>query len=343
MAPHGSAYVFLLPFEIHTAETLQTPIDSHVDGRRVIVYPPFKNGEGLRLHRPISIQNVPHQRGTVQPARRLPELNVAANPNWPVAYVLGDALRLDIYDREEVPVAVADEIGKRLLRLLRMTTRQWWIMRGASESLAPLQYHFPIDAWGQPLGVLHGTQHVIPWLRSEALVTAETLRVACEYLAANIDVPPSCSTLFDSVFAMLHGDIGQAVLLAAIACEALFSEETFAAVTRGECTPGVARQARKIKDLRERVDVGACSAFHRSFTNERPEDAANLGQLWLARHALAHGSQAQQERSAVLHDEECGANAMKGAFSFFHWIANLQPRNVPDPLAVFSQPLLPDA
>lgn len=341
MAASGFAFIFLLPYEIHTRAGWRTPVVGKLAGRRIAVYPPFRNGEGLKLSRHLDLASIPYRPGTAPPATRLPELKVAGAPGWQSEFVLADGLRIDIQGLGQGDSAIAEDIGTRVLRSIRLVTRQWWILRGASESLTPLQNAFPVDSIGTPVGgTLHRTQHVVPWLGTEQLITESLLSLAIRGLETEADVPFSASTILDSIFAATHQDRGQATLLAAIACEVLFAEETFAAIQRGEVPRSAARKAMKIRDLRERVDEGANSVFGRSFAAERPNDAAALGLLWVARHALAHGSRSQQERNAVLNDQATFRVASSGAFAFFEWMASLRPRSVPDFLAFFTQPLV---
>lgn len=342
--PFGSAFIFLFPFEIHTAESLRQPHEVRVSGRRVVIYPPFRNADGLRLRRPLENSSLPYKAGTVPPAIRLPTIGIAANPNWPTPFLLADALRIDVEGLGDDHDDVANAIGARFLRLLRLVTRQWWILRGASESISALQNAFPVDAWGQPIGgILRQTQEIIPWLRSEVLVDAQVLAITCAYLAAEVDVPLSCATLLDAAFSMAHGDKDQAVLLAAIACEALIAEEAVARVDAGQLAPGIARRELKVPDLRKRVDDGARIMFGRSFASDNPSAADGLGKLWVARHALAHGSRRQHDRNAVLNSQTEFADALWGAFAFFEWTPKLRPRQIPDPMALLQRPLTPAA
>lgn len=341
MAPR-LACVFLLPFSVHRAEHLRAPITLRAENRTVVAYPPFRNGDGLQLHRDVVLGDLPHAPGTAPPVRRLPQIHIARSPSWAEPYVLADGLRLDIEglvpDADRAP---AEAIGERMLRWVRLCTRQWWVLRGASEGLAPLQNYFPVGAFGQPLGAsMYQSMSLIPWLGTEQLLSEQTFTRACEYLAAGVDVPLSATTLLDAVFSACHGDKSQAVLLAAIACEAGFSEQAAVVADRGHASRQTVREARKIRDLRSRVDEGARQVFGRSFAQELPAEHAALASLWVARHALAHGSPDQQRRNQVLADQQAFATAMDGAYAFFGWLASLWVRAAPDPMSEFVRPLV---
>jgi len=334
----------LLPFELHTSADFVHHLEIELDGLRVRVFPPFKDGPGLQLHRSLVNESLPFLPGTSKPSSRLPNLELNGAAGWPKPFFLCDALRVDVQGLDESASKAVAEIGRRLLRLVRFVTRQWWIMRGASESLSPLQNAFRIDSWGQPLGgTLYRTAHILPWLGSEVLVDQATFGASLAYLEQGVTAPSSAMTLLDSVFASTHGDKEQGVLLAAIACESLFSTECFQAVQLGMTAASTAKKFVKQSDLRQRFHFGALAIFGRSFSEDRPASAAWLGRLWLARHAIAHFSPRQLEMQAILHDQGDFANAMHAAFSFFEWFAQVRYRAENDPMRQFVRPFVTSA
>ncbi|MDP9350469.1 MAG: hypothetical protein M3P51_02850 [Chloroflexota bacterium] len=145
-------------------------------------------------------------------------------------------------------------------------------------------------------------------------------------------MPVSVSHLLDAVYSSSHQDKHAAVLSAATACEALFAEQAYSASTEARISKAIARQAVKIRDLRTRVHDGSLQVFGRSFQNDDPVGHAAIADLWVARHAVAHGSSQQQSRHPVFADQARFAKAIGGAFAFFNWMANLTPRSWPDPM-----------
>jgi hypothetical protein len=343
MAATGTACIFFLPYHVHRAEACVAPVAVRVRGYNLVVFPPFRNGAGIPLHRDLALADLPFPAGTTRPDTLLPELRIGASPGWPEPFLTADALRIDFQGLlAEDDLTPARNVAERLLRIFRFVTRQWWITRGHSESLAPLQHHFPIRPDGQPAnGQLYGTHHVIPWLGTEQLLTQNLLARCCAFLETDGDIPVSVSHLLDAVYSSNHQDRHAAVLSAATACEALFAEQAYQAAEDGRASKSTARKAVKISDLRIRVHDGAIQVFGRSFQDDDPGGYAAMADLWVARHAVAHGSTQQQSRRLVFTDQENLTRAMGAAFAFFTWMANLVPRSWPDPMQALTAPLVP--
>jgi len=168
------------------------------------------------------------------------------------------------------------------------------------------------------------------------------MEIALYYLGQQIEPPSSAMPLLDSIFAMLHDDKEQALLLAAIACESVFASECFAAASLGLATKKAVRRVVKLPDLRARIDSGLHEILGRSFADERPTAADGIQTLWLARHALAHGSPEQLSRHDVLHDQRKFADTMQAVFEFFEWLATIRERPYADPMRQFARPFTPN-
>lgn len=337
----GHAFIFVNAFEIHTASGLRHPQTLQYLNRRIDVYPPFANADGLRFRRELDRASLPYRPGTVSPDAVLPRLETSGRPNWGAPYRLGDALRIDVFPCAQDDTDIPTSVSRHLCALIRIVTRQCWIGRGPSEAANPLQNSFPVDRSGQPHGrTLYKTEHVMPHLGTESLLTEERFKVACEMLASGAIVPRPTITLFDAVYATLHQNREEAVLLGAIASEELLAEQAYAAHAAGRISRPTLRKVLKTRDLRERLSVGTGELFGRSFADEHPVASRSIGDIWVARHALAHGSRAQIERNDTLRSQDRFFNGMKGVFTFFEWCARLVPRAHIDPMYYFIDPLV---
>lgn len=231
-------------------------------------------------------------------------------------------------------------IAAELMTLSRCFTRQWWILRGASESNSPLTLTFKTDSIGQPVERTTTASFVVaPWLGSEVLLSTELMIQCCKAMSQGRTVPTSISGFLDSMWAVAQGDRPRALLDAAVACEGAFSEEAYWEASSGRVARGIVRAAIKSSGFIDRVDRDALRIFGRSFKSDHPEAVVGLREMWLARQSIAHGSTAGRARIAALNDEDAFVAAMEAAITFFEWVNTLRVRDAEDPWSAMRPPL----
>lgn len=335
----GRAFIFLFPYEIHVNAVCREPRQVSLSQGRTVVYVPFANGEGLRLHRDVSLATIPRHPGSRAPEATLPELHIPGSPGWADNFYLADGLRIDAFGFSDNQQA-AENIARRFAEACRLWTRQWWIGRGASESLALLHAVFDINSVGQPIGTsLDGIRHIAPWLGTEILLDDRVFGICCEAARLDRRSPLSISNLFDSIWHSTHGNVGPAILNAAIACEGAFTEQAFRQVERGEVDRAVVRQAVNGNGhpLMYRLDHDAVLIFGQSFKVANGPAYERMNDLWNSRNALAHGNPAQVE--STLADVPAACSYLIAALEFFEWLSSLTDRDALDPFLAVKFPL----
>jgi hypothetical protein len=307
----------------------------------VRVYAPFENGAGFRVTRSLHLPSVPRIRGTPSLENALPQLAIDARPGWPANFVIASSLRVDVDVADADHQSLVSELGKRFVALVRLLTRQWWVGRGASDSVAPLQNAFVIDHIGMPRdGKLNLTYHLLPWLNSERLLDERIFGRVCHHLMNDAEVPSHMLMLLDSVFAMLHGEKEQALLIAAIAVEGLFTTEAYLMLSLGLATKSHVKNAANEKSLSKRLDSGAKSVFGSSFAADFPKEFSDLESLWVARHLAAHGRPEALRKHPTMRDNERFGDAMEAVFKFYAWVAAIRKRETFDLMNEFLIPLI---
>jgi hypothetical protein len=332
----GQAFVYLFPFEIHIAEACRQPRRLRYHDGEVTFYPPFTNAEGLRVHRDVDLASLPRRPGTRPPETVLPQLQIPGKPGWKTHFRLADALRIDVYNVTD-PELVASKLTDRVVRLCRLWSRQWWITRGASESLRLLHARFDVDPIGQPVNrQVHGIKHIAPWLGTETLIDDALFARCCADAVLGIDIPTSLITLYDAIWYSTHDERDSALLNMAIACEAAFSEEALRAVKDGKAKRGTVRQAINGRghSFMYRIDRDAELIFGSSFKGADAEAFARLGAVWRARQVLAHGNASGARRFVT---DEYRA-WLTGGLAFFEWLSHVRDRDANDPMRAVAHP-----
>ena len=251
-----------------------------------------------------------------------------------MAFRLADGLRVDVHGAAN-PEASADDAARRFVAACRLWNRQWWLTRGASESLTELSASFVADGLGQPTGnAFEAVRHVAPWLGTERLLDDESQRVCLQFIARQTDIPFSLSALLDSVWCSVQEDMPAAVLNAAIACESALADEARASA-RANGTMRLFHQMKR-QDFKVRLDRGAKAVLGRSFREDDAVSYDRLTKVWLARQGLAHGSSVPARRAFA---RITFREALLGAFAFFEWLSALRPRDPLEPMAAVAHPL----
>lgn len=342
MAVLGRACIFLFPFGVHRTSEPIPPRVIGYEGLTLRIYAPFANSP-VHVQAPtLDYSRIPTPPGIELPVETLLQIRVDARPGWNVPFEIADAMRVDIYgDQEEEALRKsAKEAVGRFLRLCRVWTRQWWILRGPSESREPFRNVFAVNGDGRASGPqVSEILHIAPWLGTERLLGEAEFEVICAALHADADPSFACMTLFDAASAASLGDRQRAILDAAIACEALFSEQAYALRAGNQVDSRVVRNVLN-QAFDRRLCGGSRQLFGRAIVDDDAAGWAALQRLWIARHALAHGNPEQIARNAEINDQASFGTAFGAACRFFTWIARVRQRTFPDPMLAFEHPLI---
>ena len=337
--PSGTSFVFLLPYDLYTGNDVRSPLDFVHSSLRIRIFPPFRNASGLRTLQNLDNSAIPYPAGTRPPAKQLNRFERLEGGPWIDTARAAEGIRIDIHGEQSGDGQLAEGIVADFLDLVRYVTRQWWIRRGPSEASQFRHTSFAIDSIGQPVGAKIRASFGIPsWFGSEIPLTEQAFRIVGEYMRLGVKAPVAALILLDAVYAWLNRDERSSALLAAIACENLFSVECFAMAERGDVQRSTVKRAVKLPSLPDRLDSGAELVFGKSFKRDDPGAHKGLEALWLGRHRVAHGvlrgaSLFGHDTLGIGHGE-----AMNSALKLFNWMATIRVRDEEDPLRQLERP-----
>jgi hypothetical protein len=337
--PAGTSFVFLLPYDVFTGSEVRTPLEFVHSSRRIRLFPPFRNAAGVRTLRSLDNSLIPFPPGTRPPATQLNRIERLEGGPWINSARAADAIRLDMRGESSSDGELAEQILAEFLDLVRYLTRQWWIRRGPAESSQFEYTSFAIDSIGQAVGSqIQAKFGITSWFGSEIPLTEQAFRIVGEYMRLGATAPHAALILLDAVYAWMNRDQRSSALLAAIACENLFSVECYAMAERSRIPRSTIKRVVKLPSLPDRLDSGAAAVFGRSFKHELPDAHRGIEALWLGRHRVAHGvlrgtSLFGEETHGVSHEE-----AMNSALQFFTWISTVRSRDEDDTLRQLERP-----
>lgn len=285
----GVAYLFRLPSDIHSQAGVIKPYSGTVGTHSVVIYPPFRAEPDPRpVIQQILPATIPYPPGTASPGTDSVTISGITTGSWLGEDTLfANALRIDV--RPYADPNCADRLAKRLLAQVRWRTNQWWVGRGIDLTYSHLRNAFYTNELGERLSGIQVYFVVSAGLGLERHLTPDIFARACADAIAGREVPMSLITYYDALHFFSTGEARRSVLEVALACE-LARDETLERIAASDSSKK--RQAKKllkVADFRIQISSEMKKLIGRSFEAEHPPQFADIDQLWLTRHKVAHG------------------------------------------------------
>lgn len=340
---NGQAFVFVFPFGVFRATEEIHPRFISEDGASVRLYPPHVNGDEFSSVREVNLAQVPWPPGQGTPTNIPPGLSIRyLQPGQATQWVVASAMRVDVYGNldQKGLAEVADRVVKRFLRNCRLWLRQWWITRGDNDDDGNRQLSFAVDENGHPVALQSfSLASSRPLLKTERLLSSSSFGLLIHVMRAGLDAPLSGSSLLDSVYHSIMGELPRAVLDLAIACEALLREEAYRNAATDDDTEEYIRRTLTNQPWKKcNIKNATRLAFGTPLTRGS-EIAQGLARLQEVRNALAHGNPRQLERTPEIRERSAYRVIERAAFGLFNWAATVRPQPFPDPILAFQIPM----
>lgn len=328
-------FTFGFPIYVDTAEHYGC-MEEQTPDALVRVYPLFRSGDANFIPAPsVNPRAIPscHQAWSVAlPASCFPSLAgipyfqgepagaalLASGPDWsrtlPRFFPM-DSLRIDLLDASAPAPSLADAFATRLLKWLRVLTRQWWIERNLPTGAEHYLRH--VVAIGRLGDFRSHPEHYGSFVSigdDEKPVNAAFLSEAMRRAVVSEPVPLYEETYADARYHLALGDDRRAVVDAAIACEQTRDFVFDHLVMRAHGRPLRPGKDLKGNDMRNHLDRDLKTVAGVSLKEQQPAIYAQIETLWKARNRIAHGRDASLQRTDTL-------ALVKGARECIDWLA----------------------
>lgn len=306
------ACLFSFPFPVYVdTECRILPIEQKIEDKTVRIYPFFRSGPAnFNSSPPIDLTQVPQPTGNnptdTSAPRYLPWLTTIPSlkgeptgsailtmvPTWEKKFRFFpmDSIRIDVLGSHPKPPGFANDVVTRLLRYIRVRTRQWWIgVEYPTGTECYLRQIIPISRAGVFKGTPegnasfttpHGDEHSLDCaIWHEVITDIRNNRMIVDYE----------DLLLDARYHAAKNEMRRSIIDLAVACEQA-CEAAFMRIIEHKKMPSFRRgKYYSGNDLTRHLnqDLQKLSGF--SLDADRPETSKHISELWSLRGNLAHG------------------------------------------------------
>lgn len=333
------ACLFSFPFPIYIdTESKFSPTEQRIRAETVRIYPFFRSGPAnFSSAPPIDLAQVPQPSSKylteTSPPRYLPSLTVipalkgepvgsailTLTPSWekrPRFFPM-DSIRVDILGSHPKSPGLVSDVVNRLLRCIRVKTRQWWIGTGYPTGAEYyLRQIIPISRGGTFRGSPEGNGSFTTPRGDELPLDNSIWNSSLTGVRDNRMIADYEDLLLDARYHAAKNEMRRAVIDLAVACEQA-CESTFIRMINQRRMPPFRRgKYYSGNDLTKHLnqDLEKLSGF--SLDKYIPKVSEHISELWSLRGDFAHGKKQNVSNDKV-------ADLIQSAEGCVRWLEGL--------------------
>lgn len=306
------ACLFSFPFPVYVdTESRILLNEQKIDGETVRIYPFFRSGPAnFSSSPPIDLAQVPQPIGNCLTNTSVPRYlpwqttipSLSGEPTGSAILTMAptwekkprffpmDSIRIDILGSHPKPPGFANDVVIRLLRHIRVKTRQWWI---GIEYPTGTEYYLrqivPISRRGAFTGTPEGNGAFTTPRGDERPLDRAIWHEAITDVRTNRMIADYEDLLLDARYHAAKNEMRRSIIDLAVACEQA-CESTFMRIIEHKNLPSFRRgKYYSGNDLTKHLnqDLQKLSGF--SLNEGMPETNEHISELWSLRGDLAHG------------------------------------------------------